>query len=134
MPAPMKTPRTNVAIEIVFTAGKKRTFYLVPKDKADGLESLLGEYRVDDFVPADEVFSELYAKVGRAGAAVRGFRARDGLSQTELAKKIACPQSWVSGWESGRRSLGKKLRRSLQRCSVRTTGCFCKPSMNLKVG
>lgn len=109
----MKTPRTNAAIEVVFTTGKKRTLYLVPKDKADGLESLLGDYRMDDFVPADEVFFELYAKVGRAGAAVRGFRVRDGLSQTELAKKMACPQSWISGWESGKRSLGKKMAQKL---------------------
>lgn len=113
MSAPMKTPRTNAAIEVVFTAGKKRTLYLIPKDKADGLESLLGDYRMDDFVPADEVFSKLYAKVGRAGAAVRGFRVRDGLSQTELAKKMACPQSWVSGWESGNRALGKKMAQKL---------------------
>ena len=101
----MKTPRTKAAIEVVFTEGKKRTLYLVPKEKADGLESLLDNYRMDDFVPADEVFSALYSKHGRAGTTIRGFRIRENLSQSDLAKKLDCPQSWISGWESGKRSL-----------------------------
>jgi DNA-binding XRE family transcriptional regulator len=113
MSAPMKTPRTKAAIEVVFTVGKKRTLYLVPKEKAEGLESLLDDYRMDDFIPADQVFADLYAKNGRAGTAVRGFRVRDGLNQNALAKKLGCPQSWISGWESGGRSLGKKMAKKL---------------------
>lgn len=109
----MKTPRIETAIEIVFTVGRRHTLYLVPKEKAKGLESLLDDYRMDDFIPADEVFADLYSKYGRTGTAVRGFRVRDGLSQVELAKSLGCPQSWVSGWESGKRPLGKKMAHKL---------------------
>jgi transcriptional regulator with XRE-family HTH domain len=58
-------------------------------------------------------FAELYSKYGRSGTAIRGFRIRENLSQNELAKKIECPQSWISGWESGKRSLGKKMAQKL---------------------
>ncbi len=111
----MKTLPTETAIEVIFSIGKKRTLYLVPKEKAKGLESLLHEYRMDDFIPANTVFSDLYAQYGRIGTAIRGFRLRDELSQTELAKKLNCPQSWVSGWESGNRSLGKKMAQKLSK-------------------
>lgn len=113
MSAPMKTHHTKATTEVVFTSGKKRTLYLVPKEKAAGLQSLLNDYRMDDFVPAAEVFADLYSKYGRAGTAVRGFRVREDLSQNELAKKLGCPQSWISGWESGKRPLGKKMARKL---------------------
>ena len=113
MSAPMKTHRTNAAIEVIFTVGKKRTLYLVPKEKAEGLETLLNDYRMDDFIPADQVFADLYAKYGRTGTAVRGFRIRDGLNQNALAKKLGCPQSWISGWEGGTRALGKKMAQKL---------------------
>ncbi len=66
MSAPMKTPRTRAAIEVTFTTGKQTTLYLVPKEKADGLESLLNDYRMDDFVSADEVFTDLYSKYSRS--------------------------------------------------------------------
>jgi DNA-binding transcriptional regulator YiaG len=111
MSAPMKTHRTDT-IQII-VEGKKRSLFLVPKDKAASVESLLEEYRQDDFIPADEVFKELYAKHGKPGVTLRGFRTRDGLSQSDLSKKLNCPQPWISAWETGSRPLGKKMAQKL---------------------
>jgi DNA-binding transcriptional regulator YiaG len=103
----MKAPRTKGIVKVTIE-GKKRSLYLVPKDKAEDIERLLDEYRADDFVPAEEVLKGLHDKYGVAGSRLRGYRVRDGLSQGQLAAKLKCPQSWIAGWECGTRSLGKK--------------------------
>ena len=107
MSAPMKTHRTN-QVKIIIE-GKKPELFLVTPEKAKSIRTLLDADRLDDFVPADEVLSELYAKTGKAGTVLRGLRVREGLTQEQFAEKIDCPQSWVSGWETGKRALGKKM-------------------------
>ena len=111
MSAPMKKhPTDTVQITV---EGKKRSLFLVPKDKAHSIESLLEEYRMEDFIPAGEVFKDLYAKYGKSGVVLRGLRIREDLSQAELAAKLDCPQPWISAWESGTRALGKKMAQKL---------------------
>ena len=111
MSAPMKTYRTKT-VQITIE-GKRHSLFLVPKDKAESIESLLEDYRVDDFVPAENVLNDIHIEYGKSGSVLRGFRMRDGLSQTELAKELDCPQSWISAWESGTRALGKKTAQKL---------------------
>lgn len=111
MSVPMKT--RHIKSVRVTIEGKKRSLFLVPPEKAAGLESLLEEYRMDDFIPATSVLRDVHVEYGKSGSVLRGFRIRDGLSQVELADKLGCPQSWVSGWESGKRSLGKKIAQKL---------------------
>lgn len=103
----MKTPRTN-QVKIIIE-GKKPELFLVTPEKAKSIRTLLDADRLEDFIPADEVLSELYAKTGKSGTVLRGLRVREGLTQEQFAKKIDCPQSWVSGWETGKRALGKKM-------------------------
>ncbi len=111
MSAPMKMRHTDTVQIIV--EGKKRSLYLVPKEKAQSIESLLEDYKLEDFVPAAEVFKDFYEKYGKGGTALRGFRIRENLSQAELASKLDCPQPWISAWESGTRPLGKKMAQKL---------------------
>jgi ribosome-binding protein aMBF1 (putative translation factor) len=111
MSAHTKTRRTK-SVQIT-VEGKRRSLFLVPQEKADSIESLLEEYRLDDFVPARHVLSDVHAEYGKTGSVLRGFRIRDGLSQAELAEKLDCPQPWISGWESGSRALGKKSAQKL---------------------
>lgn len=108
----MKMPRIDQVVQVTF-AGKKPSLYLVPKKKAESLETLLNEYRKDNFIPAEEVFKDLHEKYGRTGSRLGGYRMRNGLTQEQLAKKVGCPQSWIGGWEGGTRSLGKKWARKL---------------------
>ncbi len=111
MSAPMKTRRTK-SVQIT-VEGKRRSLFLVPQEKADSIESLLEEYRMDDFIPSSTVLRDVHLEYGKSGSVLRGFRTRDGLTQTELAQKLNCPQSWVSAWENGSRSLGKKIAQKL---------------------
>lgn len=93
--------------------GKKRSLFLVPRDKAESIELLLKDYRIEDFIPAKNVLKDIHIEYGKTGSVLRGFRLRDGFSQTELAKELNCPQSWISAWESGTRALGKKAAQKL---------------------
>jgi DNA-binding XRE family transcriptional regulator len=112
MSAPMKTRRTK-AVQITVDSGKKKSLYLVPQDKAESIKHLLEEYRYDDFIPAETVLRDVHVEYGKSGSVLRGLRVRDGLSQADLAKELGCPQPWISAWENGSRSLGKKMAQKL---------------------
>ena len=58
-------------------------------------------------VSADKIFSIMDKKYGKAGALLRGLRARENLSQVEFAKKIKVTQANLSKMESGARPIGK---------------------------
>lgn len=115
MPEPMKKPHTN-EVQISLDRGERKLF-LIPKEKAAGLAQLLSEYEItyleNQSVPAEEVFRNLDEKYGKSGAALRGFRARDGLTQIQLAKKLKVPQTDISQIENGKRPVGKKMAKRL---------------------
>lgn len=54
-------------------------------------------------------FSDLFAKFSEPGVALRGFRLREGWTQTELAEKVSIEQPNLSKMESGKRVIGKAL-------------------------
>src|SRR5256885_177136 len=114
MSAPMKTRRIKNKVQIIIE-GKRRSLFMVPKEKAESVESLLQEYRMEDFIPSAQVLRDLHVEYGKSGSVLRGFRVRDGLSQLELAQKLSCPQPWISAWESGTRPLGKKMAQKLSK-------------------
>jgi ribosome-binding protein aMBF1 (putative translation factor) len=89
--------------------GKRKRLFIVPKNKAESLASLLLEYEEQDTVPAEEVFKDIHSKYGRVGTAIRGYRIREGLSQVELAEKIGMRQAELSQIENGKRTVGKAL-------------------------
>lgn len=60
-------------------------------------------------VSAEAIFSELDSKHTKAGALLKGLRAREGLSQTEFAKKIAITQANLSKMENGTRPIGRTI-------------------------
>jgi len=105
-----KHPTKSVRITV---EGRNRSLFLVPVAKAESVELLLEEYRLDNFIASDTVLRDVHVEYGKSGSVLRGFRIRDGLSQIELADKLGCPQSWVSAWEHGKRSLGKRLAQKL---------------------
>jgi len=89
--------------------------FVVPRKAAQGVAELLRPYATQesDSVSADEVFSEQHAKHGKAGTVLRGLRARDELTQVQLAKKLGVTQGDVSAMENGRRSIGKSMAKRL---------------------
>lgn len=99
--------RAHIEVRI----GKHRpTVYLVPKAQAEGLRKILTDYRiVEKYVSADAVFADLDQKFSKTGNVLAGFRLRDNLTQTQLAKKIGSSQSAIAAIENGRRKVGRTM-------------------------
>ena len=64
-----------------------------------------------DSLTIEEAFPE-YA-INPLRAALRGARAREGLTQRELASRTGIPQRHISEMESGKRTIGKERARKL---------------------
>ena len=115
MSAPMKTRRTKGEIKIQ-VGEKKARLFIVPKDRADGIVRLLQDFEVQEdasLIPWRETVQDLIEKYTEAGVALKGARAKAGLSQNELAEKLKIPQSHISDMENGRRPIGKKMAKRL---------------------
>jgi DNA-binding XRE family transcriptional regulator len=112
-----KKPPTEKFIEVIIH-DKSNTKFLLPRKSAQDLLAFLKPFQVldndnDELIPADEVFKKLHQLYGKAGATIRGFRVRDGMTQIELAKKLKIRQSHVSQMEHGKRVIGKKMAQKL---------------------
>ena len=101
--------------EITFGKGHQQIF-LVPTTKANGILKLIEEYRVDkdnELIDAENAFADLHKKYSKAGSLLQGFRLRDDLTQTQLAKKLGTSQPAVAAMESGDRPIGKAVAKKL---------------------
>lgn len=54
-------------------------------------------------------FNDLIEKFSEAGAALRGFRLREGMTQIELAERTGIGQANISKMEHGKRPIGKTM-------------------------
>ena len=75
------------------------------------LAKSLGLREANDSITIAEAFPA-YA-VNPLGSALRGARAREGLTQRELAERTGIPQRHISEMESGKRPIGKERARKL---------------------
>ena len=57
----------------------------------------------------EEVFADLDKKYTKAGALLKGYRYREGMTQKELAEKLDITQGDLSKYENGKRPIGKIL-------------------------
>jgi ribosome-binding protein aMBF1 (putative translation factor) len=71
----------------------------------------LGLHEAGESVTIAEAFPE-YA-INPLGSALRGARAREGMTQRELAARTGIPQRHISEMESGKRTIGKERARKL---------------------
>jgi ribosome-binding protein aMBF1 (putative translation factor) len=62
---------------------------------------------------ASEVFQDLDSKYTKPGVALRGARGKEGMSQSELAKRLGIPQGNLSKMENGKRPIGKAMAKRL---------------------
>lgn len=63
----------------------------------------------------EEVFKKDLEKYGEAGVALRGLRAREGLTQKELATRIKVSQHHISEMENKKRVIGREIAQRLQK-------------------
>lgn len=87
--------------------------YELPKKIAE-------KYRIsnnnnNNTVTADEIFTEVNKKYTKPGALLRGLRARENLTQIEMADKIQVTQSDISQMENGARKIGRVIAKRIQK-------------------
>ena len=108
MSAPMKKHLTknDIQKQLLYIVDKGQ-LYAIPKTIAEkyAVETKKAVTRPGN-VSAEDVFSELDKKHTRAGALLKGLRAREGLSQVEFSRKIGVTQANLSKMENGTRSIG----------------------------
>lgn len=104
-------------VQITFSDGKCPRTYIVSEMEAELIAAILRKHRrepePEEPVSVNEAFSDLYKKYGKGGAALKGFRLREELTQKQLAAELGIEQSHVSAMESGDRSIGKKTAEKL---------------------
>jgi len=116
MSAHMKKPHTEKATVEVTIHGKTESKFMIPRAISLKISKLLAPYEItddEDSVPADEVFKHLDDKYGEVGANIRGCRARDGMTQADLAKKLGISIKDVYNMEYSRLKIDKKMAQKL---------------------
>lgn len=114
MSALTKKRHTNT---VAITIGDKRPRRWVgPRSKLRLVRSLLSEM---DFEPEKdsydwrEVAKDDIEKYSEAGVMIRGSRAKESMTQVQLAKHLGIKQSHVSEMENGTRPVGKNMAKKL---------------------
>lgn len=105
MLGPTKKHPTEQVVEARFVGARDKIRELRRMAKS------LGLHEAGESVTLAEAFPE-YA-VNPLGAALRGARAREGLTQRELAGRTGIPQRHISEMESGKRTIGRERARKL---------------------
>ena len=62
----------------------------------------------------EEVFSEINQQYTKPGALLKGLRAREDLTQTDLAKHLKMTQSDISQMENGKRPIGRTVAKRIE--------------------
>jgi ribosome-binding protein aMBF1 (putative translation factor) len=78
-----------------------------------GLKEVLEKTSKTESVDWDVLAADRISKYGKAGLALRGARAREGLSQKELAKRSNVCQENISRMENGKRLIGPDVAQKL---------------------
>lgn len=60
-------------------------------------------------ISPEDIFGNIEKQYTKAGVLLRGTRHREGLTQSEMAKKINITQADLSKMESGKRPIGKVI-------------------------
>ncbi len=113
---PTKKHPTNTAHKQVFYIVEDNITYAIPKKIAE-------KYRVkakttrnkNQGKTPEELFAELDRKYGKAGALLRGVRARESLTQVEFSKKLGVSQNNLSKMENGKRPIGKIIAKRIEK-------------------
>ena len=100
------TNQNNHVIRMVHAG----VIYQFPKKIAD-------KYRATNqqSVSPEELFAGINKKYTKPGALLRGLRARENLTQIEMAKRIKVTQSDISQMENGTRSIGRTIAKRIEK-------------------
>lgn len=68
----------------------------------------------DSAISSDDVFREINEKHTKAGALLKGVRAREGLNQNDFAEAIGVTQANLSKMENGKRRIGRTVAKRIE--------------------
>jgi DNA-binding XRE family transcriptional regulator len=113
----MSVAAKKLLIKIEISEGKKTKLYLVPKDAAQAVATLLEEIggRDENSVSAESVFPDLADPSKHPMITFRGIRSKTGLTQKDVAERLGIAQADVSNIERGKRSIGKALAKRIEK-------------------
>lgn len=113
---PTKKHPTNTTHKQVFYIVEDNITYAIPKKIAEKyrVKPKTNRNKNKDKTPW-ELFAELDKKYTKAGALLRGVRARESLTQVEFAKKLGVSQNNLSKMENGKRPIGKIIAKRIQK-------------------
>ena len=105
----------DVTDKVYFSYQKKS--YAIPKRVAEKyrISPALIRYKKKLPVASEKVFAEIENKFTKAGVLLKGLRTREGLTQIQFARKIHVTQANLSNMENGRRPIGKKLAKRIEK-------------------
>ena len=86
--------------------------YNIPKAVAKKYED---KTKAADRILAEDVFAHIEKKYTKAGVLLKGARHREGLTQSEMAKKIKVTQADLSKMENGKRPIGKMIAKRIEK-------------------
>ena len=88
--------------------------FSVPKEKARGILSLLKEYEIEEAINWREVFTKDLERLSEPALALKGARAKEGLTQAKLAKLLKTSQPTVAQMEQRKREITKAMAKKLE--------------------
>ena len=87
--------------------------YAIPKNIASRY-TIIPEKTREKTIPAGKVFAPLIRKYTRAGALLKGLRARENMTQAEFAEALELTQANLSKMENGKRAIGKTIAKRIE--------------------
>ena len=101
-------------VEVTYVGSRENA----PYEKARAIETLLKEtptHKDTELVDIGEIFPHLNDPEKMPAITFRGIRAKTGLTQKEVAKRLGITQAEVSKIECGKRSIGKALSKRIEK-------------------
>lgn len=113
---PTKKHPTNSTTKNILYFTDHEITYAIPKKIAEKyrVKPKTSRQRNKGKTP-EEIFAELDRKYTKAGALLRGVRARESLTQVEFAKKLGISQYNLSKMENGKRPIGKIIAKRIEK-------------------
>jgi len=90
-------------------------FYYVIYSKEQFLKKGEDKSMIAGRIASQDVFTNIEKKFTKAGILLRGTRHREGLTQTDMARRIKVTQADLSKMENGKRPIGKNIAKCIEK-------------------
>lgn len=108
------TEKNNISQDKILHFRIGNFAYAIPKTIADQYRVHSIENEDKETVSVEDVFKNIREQYTKAGALLKGLRARENLNQMEFAKLINVTQANLSKMENGKRPIGKTIAKRLE--------------------